>query len=171
VRLLATLKAAKIAFADDPSNRDPRFTRARLRRLMPELALEGLDARRLALLARRFKRAERAIEAAVDRAEAELSRPISAPGAMAFDASAYAKLPAEIALRLIGRALARAGDEGPVELGKLEALTEALAAAPNTGSGRFRRSLAGAIVTLLPGLIVVERAPRRRLKALTNPPR
>ena len=33
-RLIATLKAAKIAYADDPSNRDPRFTRARLRALM-----------------------------------------------------------------------------------------------------------------------------------------
>ena len=57
-RLVATLRAAKIPFADDPSNRDPRFTRARLRGLMTELAREGLDARRLSLLARRLKRAD-----------------------------------------------------------------------------------------------------------------
>ena len=43
-RLIATLKAAKIPFADDPTNRDPRFTRARLRGLLPVLAGEGLDA-------------------------------------------------------------------------------------------------------------------------------
>ena len=79
-RLLATLKAAKVAFADDPSNRDPRFTRVRLRGLMPKLAQEGLDARRLALLARRLKRADRAIDAAVARAEAELCRPNRAHG-------------------------------------------------------------------------------------------
>ena len=79
-RLIATLRAAKITFADDPSNRDPRFTRARLRGLMSELAREGLDSRRLALLARRLRRADLAIEAAVDRAEAELARPSSAPG-------------------------------------------------------------------------------------------
>src|SRR2546430_2948233 len=46
-RLVATLARAKIEFADDASNRDPRFTRARLRELMPALAREGLDARRL----------------------------------------------------------------------------------------------------------------------------
>src|SRR5450631_3250123 len=64
-RLLATLDAALITFCDDPSNRDPRFTRARLRDLMPALAGEGLDAKRLALLARRLRRAEAAIEFAV----------------------------------------------------------------------------------------------------------
>src|SRR6185369_13682921 len=43
-RLIATLRAAKLPFADDPSNRDPRFTRARIRSLMPTLAVEGHDA-------------------------------------------------------------------------------------------------------------------------------
>ena len=96
---------------------------------MPQLAREGLDARRLALLARRLRRADAAIEAVVDRAEAELAGPLSAPGAVAFDVAGYVILPAEIALRLIGRAVARAGDEGPVELAKLEALKAALDAA------------------------------------------
>jgi tRNA(Ile)-lysidine synthase len=163
-RLVATLKAAKIPFADDPSNRDPRFTRARLRRLMPELAREGLDAGRLALLARRLKRADMAIEAAVDRAETELTL---APGT--FDAAGYARLPAEIALRLIGRAVGRAGDEGPVELAKLEALKVALDAAQKTANARFRRSLAGAMVTLSGDQIAVERAPLRRDRTLTKP--
>jgi tRNA(Ile)-lysidine synthase len=167
-RLVATLRAAKIPFADDPSNRDPRFTRARLRGLMGELAREGLDAGRLSLLARRLKRADMAVEAAVGRAMAELARPGPAPGTIAFDAVGYACLPAEIALRLLGRAIAGAGDEGPVELAKLEALKDALDAAQNTGSTRFRRSLAGAIVTLRPGQITVERAPPRRGRALTK---
>ena len=167
-RLIATLRAAKIAYADDPSNRDPRFTRARLRGLMPALAREGLDARRLSLLARRLKRADTAIEAAVDRAEAELALTPSASGSIAFDAAGYARLPAEIALRLIGRALARTGNEGPVELAKLEALKAALDAAQNAGNARFRRSLAGAMVTLTGRQIAVERAPPRRGKALTT---
>jgi tRNA(Ile)-lysidine synthase len=163
-RLIATLRAAKISFADDPSNRDPRFTRARLRGLMPELAREGLDAGRLALLARRLKRADLAIEAAVDRAEAELAL---SPGV--YDAAGCARLPAEVALRLLGRAVVRLGDEGPVELAKLEALQAALDAARNSANTRFRRSLAGAIVTLEGRQIAVERAPKRRLRALTKP--
>ena len=43
-QLIATLSKAKIGFADDPTNRDPRFTRPRLRALMPALAEEGGDA-------------------------------------------------------------------------------------------------------------------------------
>ena len=167
-RLIATLRAAKITFADDPSNRDPRFTRARLRGLMSELAREGLDSRRLALLALRLRRADVAIETVVDRAEAELARPSSAPGTIAFDAAGYARLPAEVALRLIGRAAASAGNEGPVELAKLEALKMALDAAQNIGNGRFRRSLAGALVTLAGHKITVERAPPRRDRPLTT---
>jgi tRNA(Ile)-lysidine synthase len=165
-RLIATLRAEKITFADDPSNRDPRFTRARLRGLMPQLAAEGLDARRLSLMARRLKRADAAVEAAVDRAHSESIADLGAPGA--YDAASFARLPAEIGLRLIGRAIARLGDEGPVELGKLEALKAALDAAQLAGNSRFRRSLAGALVTLAKGKITVERAPPRRAASLTK---
>ena len=63
----------------------------------------------------------------------------------------------EIALRLLGRAIAHAGDEGPVELGKLEALQAALSA-----SGPIRRTLAGALVTRRANVLTVERAPPRR---------
>jgi tRNA(Ile)-lysidine synthase len=167
-RFVVTLHAAKIPFADDPSNRDPRFTRARLRGLMGELAREGLDGRRLSLLALRLRRADRAIEAVVDVVETELARSPSVPGTVILDAAGFARLPAEIALRLLGRALTRAGDEGPVELGKLEALKAALEAAQTAGNAPFRRSLAGAIVTLGPREIAVERAPPRRGRRLTT---
>lgn len=65
-RLIATLRAANIPYAEDPSNRDPRFARVRLRAALPELAAEGLTPARLALLAKRVRRADAAIEAAVD---------------------------------------------------------------------------------------------------------
>ena len=157
-RLIATLRKARVAYADDPSNRDPRFTRARLRAAMPALEREGLKAERLALLARRVRRAESALEAAVD----EMARAIAWPegGPVALPAGRFAELPAEVALRLLGRAVAHAGNEGPVELGKLEALYGGLAASPATV--RFRRTLAGALVTRSGDSLTVERAPARR---------
>ena len=169
-RLIATLRAANISFADDPSNRDPRFTRVRLRGLMEALAAEGLDAGRLAQLARRLKRADAAIEAAVDRAVTEVAAELPAAGSIAFEARRFGELPAEIALRFLGRAVASVGDEGPVELGKLEALKSALDAARNTGGGRFRRTLAGAVVTLKGHQLTVERAPPRASQALNQAP-
>jgi tRNA(Ile)-lysidine synthase len=166
-RLIATLRAANIAFADDPSNRDPRFARARLRGLMNTLADEGLDARRLAQLAHRLRRAEAAIEAAVDRA-AGMVVELPTSGAVAVEARRFADLPAEIALRLLGRLVAQAGDEGPVELGKLEALKASLDSGQIAGEGRFRRTLAGAVVTLAGRQIMIERAPPRGRKLLTK---
>ncbi len=113
---------AKIPFIDDPSNRDPHFTRVRMRGLMPTLVEEGLDAKRLAVLARRLRRAEAALEATVE-AAAKLARGNWASGSRIEMATAhFAALPAEVALRLLGRAVAMAGNEGPVELAKLEAL-------------------------------------------------
>jgi len=162
-RLIATLAAVGISFADDPSNRDPRFTRPRLRALIPTLAGEGLDAGRLALLARRLRRADAAIESAVTAAAVVVSNSAwSDRGPIVLDAEKFAALPAEVALRLLGRAIARVGDEGPVELGKLEALCEAMGGAPGRAAApRLRRTLAGALVTLGGGCLVVERAPPR----------
>ena len=162
-RLIATLRAARIAFSEDPSNSDPRFTRARLRGIMPALANEGLDAQGLSRLAARMRRAEAALEFAVAAAHAALAPPPwSNRGPIAFERARFADLPAEVALRLLGRAIAHAGDEGPVELGKLEALHEALRRAP----GRLRRTLAGALVTLEADRLAVDRAPARRSAAM-----
>src|SRR6202012_3395874 len=65
-RLIATLKKAKVGFADDPTNRDLNFTRPRLRAVMPVLAAEGGDARNLTRLACRLSRANAAVEVMVD---------------------------------------------------------------------------------------------------------
>jgi tRNA(Ile)-lysidine synthase len=159
-RLLATLAAHALPFIDDPSNRNPRFARSRLRPLIGALAGEGLDAHRLSLLALRMRRADAALEAVVD-AAARFAGGAARPRAgVVIDASMFGSLPAEVALRLMGRAVAQVGDEGPVELGKLEAFMAALAAAG--GEGRFRRTLAGALVTRARDQIIIERAPARK---------
>ena len=108
-----------------------------------------------------MRRADLAIEAMVWAAAQRLASPAPpAPLALALDAAGFARLPDEVALRLLGRAVTAIGDEGPVELGKLEALYDALAA----GEGRsavIRRTLAGAVVTYGPDRLVIERAPPR----------
>ena len=161
MRLIATLKAAAIGFADDPTNRDAAFTRPRLRGLMPRLAEEGLDAARLTLLARRLRRADTAIEAAVDVVWHGLAGD-RRERILVFDAADLARIPGEIRLRLIGRAIDAVGTEGPVELGKLEALVEALGEGVGAGV-RWRRSLAGALVTVHRDKVSVETAPARRV--------
>jgi tRNA(Ile)-lysidine synthase len=163
-RLVATLEAAKIPFAHDPSNDDPRFTRARYRKVMPLLAAEGLDAGRLALLAQRAARADSAIETAVAAALPVVSlTQWSNSGPIMIDRATFSKLPGEVGLRLLGRALAAVGNEGPVELGKLETLFAAIAAhCEDAACGRLRRTLAGALVTVDRDRLVVHRAPARR---------
>jgi tRNA(Ile)-lysidine synthase len=168
-RLVATLKADRIRFAQDPSNRDPRFARPRLRKILPLLATEGLDADRLALLARRIARAEAALDRAVTDAQERLSpTQWSNSGPIMLGANGFAALPAEVALRLIGRAVGQVGDEGPVELAKLEALFDAICEAFRrrpSRYGQFRRTLAGALVTLDKDRLTIERAPARRSRA------
>jgi tRNA(Ile)-lysidine synthase len=157
-RLIATCKAAKVAYSNDPSNIDPKFTRARLRPLMALLAAEGLDARRLSGLARRLRRADAAIEAAADKAA-----PKTEADATTLPAGVFAGQPAEVALRVLGRAVSRHATEGPVELGKLEALLAALLPiARESAKAPFRRTLAGALVTVAEGELRIETAPPRR---------
>ncbi len=72
-RLIATLKKARIAYAEDPTNRDVSFARPRLRALMPALADEGCDARNLARLASRLARANAALELLANGAERYLA--------------------------------------------------------------------------------------------------
>ena len=115
---------------------------------MPELAREGLTVERLGRLARRVARLEKAMSSIVGRAAVMLAPGQWQPGGpITFQASAFFELPEELALRLLGRAIDGAGNEGPVELGKLEALFEALCSA----GGRFRRTIAGAVVTISGG--------------------
>jgi tRNA(Ile)-lysidine synthase len=167
-RLIATLKAAKLPYADDPSNRDAGFTRVRMRELMPALAREGLTPARLARLAHRVDRMETAVEIAVSEAGDRIAPGLWPDGGpVTIETRAFFELPGEIALRLLGRAIALVGDEGPVELGKLEVLNDALHQAGY--SGRFRRSLAGALVTLSGEWLTVEQAPPRRRRALKRP--
>jgi tRNA(Ile)-lysidine synthase len=167
-RLIATLKKAKLGFADDPTNHDLNFTRPRIRAVMPVLAAEGGDARNLARLASRLARANAAVEVLVDGAARylELRDRETSPG---FDAKAFCAMPEEIRLRLLLRAIDRFGHEGPAELGKVETLLAALdrvvAEATRGRQPRLKQTLAGALVTLIGDRISITPAPPRRRRA------
>jgi tRNA(Ile)-lysidine synthase len=175
-RLLATLERAGIGYTDDPTNRDTRFTRPRLRALLPLLAAEGGDARGLARLASRLARANAAVEVLTDGAERYLALTDHAAvrlQAREFDALAFAGLPDEIRLRLLMRAIDTYGHEGPAELGKVEGLLAQLDRSiarktqkngPKRVQISLKQTLAGALVTVGRGRIRVEPAPQRRVK-------
>ena len=185
-QLLATLQKAGIGYAEDPTNRDIRFTRPRIRAVIEDLRAEGGDARNLARLAARLARANAAIEILADGAARYLAlrdqvigsprATSAAPRNASFEAAAFARLPEEIRLRLLLRAIDRVGHEGPAELGKAEALLAVLDRALQKSSKKKKKSaptaaarqpklkqtLAGAIVSLSGGRIVISPAPPRR---------
>ena len=98
----------------------------------------------------------------MDQAFADLIGPETLSEApVSFATSRFAALPDEIGLRLLGRIIDGVGDEGPVELGKLEALFAAVQAAIREDR-RLRRTLAGATVTVDRETVTIGRAPARR---------
>lgn len=121
-RLIATCRAEGWPFLDDPFNADPRFARARLRRLMPLIAREGVTPERLAALAVRARRADDAL-AARARAIMEAARFAAGEGRVAFDGAILRAEPDAILLRIVAQAIVAAvgASARPVRLDRLEA--------------------------------------------------
>jgi len=120
------------------------------------------------VLARRVERIEIALHDILNDALQNIAPgPWPGEGPVTMDMAAFARLPEEIGLRLLGRVIQWTGNEGPVELAKLEALCASLAAPVDAtldqvNPRRFRRTLAGAMITLSGTKLTVERAPSRR---------
>ena len=120
------------------------------------------------LLAERVTRAEIVLYDVLNEALMRLAPgPWPEEGPVTVDAVAFGDLAEEIQLRMLDRLIGWTGNEGPVELGKLEALCSALEgplidALMEPKRGSFRRTLAGAMITLSGTKLTVERAPPRR---------
>ncbi len=152
------LPGPRLALRRGSLNADPRFARTRLRRLMPALAAEGLDAARFAALARRMAETEEALAAAARRALAEAAR---GPGL--YDAGRLLAEPAAVRHRWLALLVAEAGAAaGRPRRDAVERLAEALAQAAADGRP-LRRTLHGAMVTFEArhGLSVAAAPPRR----------
>jgi tRNA(Ile)-lysidine synthase len=107
-RLAATLTAAGQAWIDDPSNRDPRHARVRLRQALPALAEAGLPASRLAEAAAHLARAR----AALDHTVADLLARAAAPhpaGYLHLALPLLAEAPEEVSLRALAHCLLTIG--------------------------------------------------------------
>lgn len=163
-RLVATCQAEGWTYADDPSNRDDRFARVRWRTLLPSLAAEGLDSRRLASLAGRMGRAEDAL-ASVAAHALEASR---LSGGF-LDLVHLASHPDEVVIRAVALAVQ---PSAALRLDRLESCVAALLAARRAGQP-LRRTLSGRLLDLdRAGRLAVSAEPPRtrgRRPALTTP--
>ena len=158
-RLVATCRAFGWPFIEDPSNHDPRFARARLRGLMPALAVEGLDAVRLTTLARRMGEVE---EAMGDAARRTVEKAARGPGV--YDARRLLAEPAAVRQRALDLMVTAVGAApGRPRLDAVERLSAALAHAV-AASEPLRRTLHGALLSYDGGtaLRLAAAPPRRR---------
>lgn len=150
-RLVATCRAHGQPFLDDPSNRAPRFARARLRAALPALAGAGLDVEGLATTARRAARARAALDEATTilLAEAVMLHPAG------YVTAAVVRLlaaPEEIGLRALARCLATVGGAAaPARDRALERLYRLLPA------GHGATTLGGCRVTVGGGQLLIAR--------------
>jgi tRNA(Ile)-lysidine synthase len=158
-RLVATLKKLRVPFASDPTNKDTKYLRARLRKLAPVLAKEGIDAANLALMARRLGRANAALNRLAE--EAAFALRTDREEGRAYEARGFFLMPEELSIRMLRDAVDAEGTEGPSELAKVEALYDGLAAAYRAKEG-LKRTLAGALVTLSEAALIVAAAPPRK---------
>ncbi|HET8626810.1 MAG TPA: tRNA lysidine(34) synthetase TilS [Thermomicrobiales bacterium] len=166
-QLVATLRQAGIGWCEDDTNRDPALARGRLRAAHAALVREGLTDARLARLAARSARAEDALAAAEAAAWREVV--LSSSSFVEIDLPRLLLQPAELRLRVIGRAIAALG-QGEVRLARLEALVGALEEAAARGGGAVR-TLAGARVAIEGEHLMVVAAPPRRESAAPHPRR
>lgn len=154
-RLHATLAQAGQAWIEDPSNDDPAHARIRMRRLLPALAAEGLDAARLAATATHLGRARAAIDDAVAGLLARAAAVFPA-GYVRLDAQVLKAAPAEVSLRALARCLMAVGGRAYVpRLDRLERLHARLRSG-GLGGGT---TLGGCLVVPHRGTVLVCREP------------
>ncbi len=165
-RLVATCHAARLPFAVDPTNANLAFARPRWRRLLPELASEGLDSSRFGTLARRLARADQALAQRAKAVFAESSKTHEV-GSLTLDSGFLTQEPAEIALRVLSLALgvvapACSGVQHDVRLNRLESCLEVLSAAALAGLATQRTLQNCTLKLTARGELRIVQAPARR---------
>ena len=160
-RLRAVLRTRRVAWIEDPSNRDASFARVRVRAALPALAVQGLHAERLAMTAGNMGRARAALEQHTAGLLARAAT-VHPTGYCLLDAAALAMAPRDVSLRALSRVLmCIGGNVYPPRLNRLERLHDRL-----TGGGLGGGTLAGCrIAPAAAGLLITRerRAAAERL--------
>ncbi|WP_330082660.1 tRNA lysidine(34) synthetase TilS [Methylocystis iwaonis] len=147
-------------FFSDPSNANDAYARARLRKLMPLLAEQGLDREALLRLGERAARAEAALAscaaAAYERALTE-----TAPTSGRFDAAVLAELPLDILQRLLAREIARLAPQAQLRLDRLERAADRLSRALRE-KAPLRLTIADLLIESDGNNVTLRPAPPRR---------
>lgn len=162
--LEAMLRRLGQAWIEDPSNRNARFARVRMRALKESLAEEGMTPERLSETAARLRRARASLEAAAAGVLARAATPFEL-GFVRLDRAQMLDVPEDVALRLLARLVTAVGGSPyiPRREGTERVLSTLRAAEmrPRAGTNdRVLATLGGAlIVAENPATFLVVREP------------
>ena len=168
--LIGVCEAGGHPYFRDSSNENLAYARARLRKLAPILAAEGLDRDALLRLGQRAERADAALEVYTQK----LRSAVPATRTDEFFCAplhAFKNEPVEILARLIEAEIRILGTERPLRLERLETLTASLQSALRQGVA-WRGSLSGKAFSLDRGgvLTIQGENPRRRGRRTAKSP-
>ena len=140
--LRAYLRAIGADWIEDPMNENEKFSRVRIRVLMPVLEKAGVPAKRIADAARHLARAREALDAAADAFLRTHAKAAGDAGSVVFDAAALPSVPREVGLRALAELLKRiAGASYRPRFERLEALYDAILADGTAGTDFRARTL------------------------------
>ncbi|WP_244430700.1 tRNA lysidine(34) synthetase TilS [Methylocystis sp. ATCC 49242] len=146
----------------DPSNIDEHYARARLRKLRPLLAAQGLDDEALLRLGQRAAHADAALNFCAENARERAIVDVDSETAR-FDAAALRELPPEIVQRLLAGEIARLAPLAPLRLERLERAARRLVAALADGA-KLRLTIADLLLDAQGAHVTLRPAPPRRFK-------
>ena len=132
-RIEAFLEQRKQPWLENPSNRDERYERVRIRRKLSAARSLGLSPEKLALSARRLRRARDAL----DLVTAEFLRTkvsLHQAGFARLRLLELFGLQEEVALRALTRMIVSVGGGGPLRLSKIEAYYQMMRATPRSAT-------------------------------------
>ncbi len=156
-RLDATVRSRGVAVADDPTNRDVKFERPRLRASMPLLHELGLSPEALSLSARRLGDARAALDYAAEAFEATVALELNNGVFANFLWPAFDGGPAYLRQRVVARLIEYFGGASPSpQLSEIESIVRRLE------SGReISVTLGGAVIVASDQRVRIWREPGR----------